>query len=105
MIKKIKASKSEKIIFIFIIVLALFSFGSFFLIKDKCLFVKDYDPKKIKFDKPKNINTVFVIGALPLGGYVKIKGMLDENMDTEIKGADDELESKSALEKIWVLSA
>ena len=42
------------------------------------------------------------MGALPLGGYVKIKGMLDENRDTEIKGADDELESKSALEKIWV---
>ena len=55
MIKKIKASKSEKIIFIFLIILALFSFGSFFLIKDKCLFVKDYDPYKIKFDKPKNI--------------------------------------------------
>ena len=55
MIEKIKASKSEKIIFIFIIVLTLFSFGSFFLIKDKCLFVKDYDPKKIKFDKPNNI--------------------------------------------------
>ena len=55
MIKKIKASKSEKIIFTFIIVLALFSFSSFFLIKDKCLFVKDYDPYKIKFDKPKNI--------------------------------------------------
>ena len=55
MIQKIKPSKSEKIIFIFIIILALFSFGSFFLIKDKCLFVKNYDPKKIKFDKPKNI--------------------------------------------------
>ncbi len=55
MIKKIKASKSEKIIFIFLIILALFSFGSFFLIKDKCLFVKDYNPYKIKFDKPKNI--------------------------------------------------
>ncbi len=55
MIKKIKASKSEKIILTFIIVLALFSFGSFFLIKDKFLFVKDYDPYKIKFDKPKNI--------------------------------------------------
>ena len=55
MIKKIKASKSEKIIFIFLIILALFSFGSFFLIKDKCLFVKDYDPYTIKFDKPKNI--------------------------------------------------
>ena len=55
MIQKIKPSKSEKVIFIFIIVLALFSFGSFFLIKDKCLFVKNYDPKKIKFDKPSNI--------------------------------------------------
>ena len=62
-------------------------------------------PPTIYKYKPKNINTVFVIGALPLGGYVKIKGMLDENMDTEIKGADDELESKSALQKIWVLSA
>ena len=55
MIKKIKASRSEKIIFVFIILLATFSFGSFLLIKDKCLFVKDYDPKKIKFDNPKNI--------------------------------------------------
>ena len=55
MIEKIKPSRSEKIIFIFIIILALFSFGSFFLIKDKCLFVKNYDPKKISFDNPKNI--------------------------------------------------
>ena len=55
MIKKIKASRSEKIIFIFIILLAIFSFGSFLLIKDKCLFVKDYNPGKIKFDNPKNI--------------------------------------------------
>ena len=55
MIKKIKASRSEKIIFVFIILLATFSFGSFFLIKDKCLFVKSYDPKKIKFANPKNI--------------------------------------------------
>ena len=55
MIQKVKPSKSEKIIFIFIIILALFSFGSFFLIKDKCMFVKNYDPEKIKFDKPNNI--------------------------------------------------
>ena len=55
MIKKIKASKSEKIIFIFIILLAVFSFSSFFIIKDKCLFVKNYDPKNIKFNNPKNI--------------------------------------------------
>ena len=55
MIKKIKASRSEKIIFTFIIILAIFSISSFFLIKDKCLFVKNYDPQKISFDNPKNI--------------------------------------------------
>ena len=55
MIQKIKASWSEKIIFIFIIALTIFSFSFFFLIKDKCLFIKDYDPQKITFDNPKNI--------------------------------------------------
>jgi len=55
MIKKIKASIAEKIIFIFVIILAIFFFGSYFLIKDKCLFVKNYDPKKIEFDNPRNI--------------------------------------------------
>jgi len=55
MIKKIKASVAEKIILIFVIILAMFFFGSYFLIKDKCLFVKNYDPKKIEFDNPRNI--------------------------------------------------
>ena len=55
MIKKIKASKSEKIILIFILFLGTFSFSSFFLIKDKCIFIKNYDPKKISFKKPNNI--------------------------------------------------
>ena len=73
MIQKIKASKSEKIIFIFIIILASFFFSSFFLIKDKCLFVKDYDPKKIKFDKPKNIAVLNVpCGNVIIELYPKI---------------------------------
>ena len=55
MIEKIKASRSEKIILTFIIVLAIFSFGSFFLIKNKCLFVKDFNPQKINFKNPANI--------------------------------------------------
>ena len=55
MIKKIKATRSEKIILIFILSLAIFSFGSFFLIKNKCLFVKNYDPTKITFENPSNI--------------------------------------------------
>ena len=55
MIKKVKASLSEKIILIFVLLLGLSSLSSFFLIKDKCLFVKNYDPVKITFNNPKNI--------------------------------------------------
>tara|TARA_Y100000741_G_scaffold326308_1_gene278290 strand:+ start:420 stop:1067 length:648 start_codon:yes stop_codon:yes gene_type:complete len=55
MIKKIKASFSEKLLLIFVVVLAIFTLGSFFLIKNKCLFVKKYDPKNLKFEKPENI--------------------------------------------------
>ena len=55
MIKKIKASKSEKIIFFFLISLAIFSLSSFFLIKNKWLFVKNYNPEKLSFDKPNNV--------------------------------------------------
>ena len=40
---------------IFVIALAIIFFGSFITIKNKCLFVKNYDPKKINFVKPKNI--------------------------------------------------
>ncbi len=55
MIEKIKASTSEKIIFIFILILGLFSLTSFFIIKDKCLFVKNHNPEKINFKDPSNI--------------------------------------------------
>ena len=49
MIKKIKTSFSEKILFIFLISLGIFSFSFFFIIKNKCLFVENVDPKKIQF--------------------------------------------------------
>ena len=55
MIKKIKATRSEKIILIFLLSLAIFSFVFFFSIKNKCLFVKNYDPTKITFENPSNI--------------------------------------------------
>ena len=55
MIKKIKPSKSEKIILIFLILLGSITFGTFFIIKNKCLFVKKYDPKNINFKNPTNI--------------------------------------------------
>ena len=55
MIKKLKQTISEKVLLIFVIALAIIFFGSFMTIKNKCLFVKNYDPKKINFIKPKNI--------------------------------------------------
>ena len=55
MIEEIKASKSEKILFIFLILLGLFSITSFFMIKNKCLFVKNFDPSELIFENPQNI--------------------------------------------------
>ena len=55
MIKKIKASLHEKLIFIFLILLGVFALGFTVVIKNKCLFVKNFDPQKINFEKPKNI--------------------------------------------------
>ena len=55
MIKKIKPSKSEKIILTFLILLGTITFSTFFIIKNKCLFVKRYDPKNISFNNPNNI--------------------------------------------------
>ena len=55
MINKIKQSRSEKILLFFLISLFFFSLGSFIIIKNKCLFVKNYNPNKLKFSKPENI--------------------------------------------------
>jgi len=55
MIKQVKASLSEKVLLIFLILLILITFGSYFLLKDKCLFVKNIDPNKINFTNTENI--------------------------------------------------
>ena len=55
MIKKIKASTSEKIIFIFLIILAITTLSSYFIIKNKCLFVKNYKIENINFKNPDNV--------------------------------------------------
>ena len=55
MIKKVKASLHEKLIFIFLILLGVFVLSFTIIIKNKCLLVKDFDPQKINFEKPNNI--------------------------------------------------
>jgi len=55
MIKTIKATLFEKIILIFLILLGIFALSFFIILKNKCLFIKNYDPKTINFNKPENI--------------------------------------------------
>ena len=55
MIKKVKASLHEKLIFIFLIILGVFALSFTIVIKNKCLFIKNFNPQKINFEKPKNI--------------------------------------------------
>ena len=86
MIKKIKASLSEKIIFIFLLSLAIFSLTFFLLIKNKCLFVKDYDPLKITFDNPENIAILNVpCGNVIIELYPNVSPNAVERFKTLIK--------------------
>jgi len=55
MIKKLKQTLSEKILLLFLIALTIIFFGSLITMKNKCLFIKNYDPKKLNFENPKNI--------------------------------------------------
>ena len=66
MLKKIKQSKSEKLLLIFLILLAIFSLISFTLIKNKCLFVEKVNLNDLSFSSAENI----VILNVPCGDVV-----------------------------------
>lgn len=56
--------------------------------------------------KPKNSDTEYGIGWLPLGGYVKIAGMIDESMDKEQMAQEPqpwEFRSKPAYQRLLVM--
>lgn len=56
--------------------------------------------------KPKNSDTEYGIGWLPLGGYCKISGMIDESMDKEQMAQppkDYEFRSKSAGKRLMIM--
>ena len=50
-------------------------------------------------------NTEYCLAIIPLGGYVKMAGTIDESLDDNITHAPDELMSKTPLQQIWVMSA
>ena len=73
MIKKIKASKSEKILLFFLVSLSIFSFSFFFLIKNKCLFIDSINLEKENFEKRENIVLMEVeCGLVVIELYPKI---------------------------------
>ena len=55
MIKKIQATNGEKILLIFLILLAITTFLFYFTIKNKCLFVENVNLQKINFANTENI--------------------------------------------------
>ena len=57
--------------------------------------------------KPKNSETEYGLGWLPLGGYCKISGMIDESMDSDSLKRDPqpwEFRSKPAWKRLLVLA-
>ena len=59
------------------------------------------------FSRLANADTDFGIGWLPLGGYCKISGMVDESLDTaQLKGEprQDEFRSKPAWQRLLIMS-
>ena len=53
-------------------------------------------------------NTDYRLCLIPLGGYVKIAGMVDESFDTEFADAEPkeyEFRSKSTIQKLFVITA
>jgi len=50
-------------------------------------------------------DTDYCVSAIPLGGYVKMSGMIDESMDTEATGADYEFNSKPVWKRLVIIVA
>ena len=64
-----------------------------------------FPPKVFGFQKGE---TEYVIGATPLGGYVKIAGMIDESMDTEFMDEEikpDEFRGRPVWQRMIVITA
>lgn len=61
--------------------------------------------KTLKKIPRKATETEFTLALIPLGGYVKMAGTIDESLDDKLTGAPDELTSKSRLQQAWVMSA
>lgn len=55
--------------------------------------------------KKAGTGTEYCLALIPIGGYVKMAGVIDESLDTTIEHKPDELMSKPNWAQIWVMSA
>lgn len=89
------------------VIIFVHELGHFFAAKSVGMKVEKFSlgfPPKIKSFEYKG--TEYAISAIPLGGYVKIAGMVDESLDgSGITGAPWEFQSKKTWQKIYVLCA
>lgn len=85
-----------------------FVFARLFKIRvDKFYLFFDIGGKAIVRFRPKNSHTEYGIGWLPLGGYCKIAGMVDESMDTEALKQDPqpwEFRTHPAWQRLLVMA-
>src|SRR5574344_388046 len=64
-----------------------------------------FPPAIFKY-KPKNSDTEFGIGSIPLGGFCKISGMIDESMDKDTMAQPPqpwEFRTKPAWQRLFVM--
>lgn len=84
-----------------------FTFAKIFKIRvEKFYLFFDAGFSLFKF-KPKNSDTEYGIGWLPLGGYCKIAGMIDESLDTDYAKNEPqpwEFRSRPAWQRFFVMS-
>lgn len=85
-----------------------FTFAKIFKIRvEKFYLFFDIGGKALFKFKPKNSDTEYGIGWLPLGGYCKISGMIDESMDTEALKQEPkpwEMRTKPAWQRLLVMA-
>tara|TARA_B100000963_G_scaffold289062_1_gene258450 strand:+ start:146 stop:793 length:648 start_codon:yes stop_codon:yes gene_type:complete len=55
MIEKVKQTTSEKLLLALFIILGIVAIYIFFILPQKCLFIKDYNPKELTFKNTENI--------------------------------------------------
>jgi regulator of sigma E protease len=83
-----------------------FIFSRIFKVRvEKFYLFFDYKFSLFKW-KPKNSDTEYGIGWLPLGGYCKISGMIDESMDTEqmkLPPQPYEFRAKPAYQRLLIM--